>query len=175
MYEISTITSNDILRFFKPLLFHLIAFFFSSCMSNSELPQKLDKTQSQPTIMFHSKNKPERIFFIEIADSPEEQAQGLMYRTSLPSDRGMLFIFPDERQLSFWMKNTLIPLDMIFMNRNFEVITIVKQAVPKTETPLRSVFPAQYVLEISGGLTDQYHIVPGDTALFKNSKPISAP
>ena len=175
MYEISKITFNGTLRFFKHLLFHLMAFFFSSCMSKSELPQKLDNTQKQPSIIFHSENKPERSFFVEIADSPEEQAQGLMYRTSLPLNHGMLFIFPDERQLSFWMKNTFIPLDMIFMNRNFEVITIVKQAIPKTETPLRSVFPAKYVLEISGGLTDQYHIVPGERAIFKNSKKNSVP
>lgn len=90
-------------------------------------------------------------FKIEIAQTPQALEKGLMDRKSLPSDSGMLFIFPDEQIRTFWMKNTLIPLDMIFMDSKKQIVGIVYNATPQTLT-IRSVNkPSQYVLEVNAG------------------------
>lgn len=104
-------------------------------------------------------------FDVEIADSGIKRAIGLMNRTSLAEKSGMLFIFGSENTVSFWMKNTLIPLDMIFISEKGEILNIKRQAQPcKTldcET-YSSGQPVKYVLEINGGLTDRLGIKEGD-------------
>lgn len=100
----------------------------------------------------------------EIADSPEERAAGLMFRKFLDEDSGMLFIFDDEKTRSFWMKNTLIPLDIIFISRDFEIVDI-KYAVPCKEDPCViyiSKNPAKYVLEVNSNFTIKNGIAMGD-------------
>jgi len=100
-------------------------------------------------------------FSIELADTPAERAQGLMARTSLPASTGMLFIYETEREVAFWMKNTLIPLDMIFIDATGEVVAVHENAVPLDETPIPSGVPVQMVLEIRGGLARRIGLVPG--------------
>lgn len=102
---------------------------------------------------------------VEIADSPEERAAGLMFRESLGENFGMLFIFDDEKTRSFWMKNTLIPLDMVFISEDLEIIDI-KYAVPCREDPCISYVskePAEYVLEVNGNFTIRNDIAIGNT------------
>ena len=94
-------------------------------------------------------------FTVEIADTPETWEHGLMERASLAPNAGMLFIFPDVAPRTFWMMNTLIPLDMLFVDANYRVINIQENALP-CAAPRRcptyhSTAPAKYVLEISGG------------------------
>ena len=100
-------------------------------------------------------------FDVEIADSAEERALGLMHRESLPMRAGMLFIYPREGTLSFWMQNTLIPLDIIYFDATGAWVSVVAEAVPLDETPRPSEGPAQYVLEINGGLADRFGMGPG--------------
>jgi uncharacterized membrane protein (UPF0127 family) len=103
---------------------------------------------------------------IELARTEAEQSRGLMFRTELPRDRGMLFLFevPDEH--AFWMHNTLIPLDMIFLGEDRAVVGIVPNAAPRTET-LRSVHkPSKYVLEVGAGEAALHGVVPGTRAVF---------
>ncbi|MBI2546034.1 DUF192 domain-containing protein [Candidatus Woesearchaeota archaeon] len=91
----------------------------------------------------------------EIADTDKERAQGLMFRESLPENQGMLFIFDDEADRVFWMKNTLIPLDMIFISKDLEVVDI-QHAAPCTADPCtlyNSTKPAKYVLEVNANYT----------------------
>jgi len=112
------------------------------------------------------------IFLLEIADTPAERALGLMHRESLAEDAGMLFVFPQESSLNFWMKNTLIPLDILYMDSSGVVVdihTMVPQpGVPDSE--LRhypSAAPAQYALEINAGLAELLGFAVGDQAYFR--------
>ncbi len=102
-------------------------------------------------------------FYLELAISADEQRQGLMYRPSMLDDWGMLFIYDDDQELSFWMKNTLIPLDMIFVDATGEVVGVVHEAEPETTTPRNVGEPARYVLEINGGLAAKAGIDRGTT------------
>lgn len=100
-------------------------------------------------------------FSVEIADDAQERALGLMGRSRLASSAGMLFVYPAPAPLSFWMRNTLIPLDMIFIDATGRVVSIHSEARPLDETPISSAVPAQFVLEINGGLARRLGLVPG--------------
>ncbi len=105
-------------------------------------------------------------FYAEIADDPFERQEGLMGRASMDADHGMLFVFPDEDQRSFWMKDTLIPLDMIFIRADRTILGIVEDAEPNT-TVRRSVpGESQFVLEINGGMARSFMIDPGQAVTF---------
>lgn len=110
-----------------------------------------------------SKDKTDTIakFDIEIAKESFETSQGLMYRKSMLADRGMLFIFDNETVRSFWMKNTYISLDIVYLNQNKEVVHIARNTKPKSETNISSVKPAQYVFEINAGISDSLGITEG--------------
>lgn len=92
-------------------------------------------------------------FSVEVARTTEEQAQGLMFRTELPADRGMLFPFPQPKFASFWMRNTLIPLDIIFVRADGTIDRIAENTVPQDETPVVSGGEVSAVLELAGGTT----------------------
>lgn len=100
-------------------------------------------------------------FSVEIADSPEERARGLMFRDHLPRSSGMLFLFDRPEVASFWMKNTRIPLDMIFSGPDGRVKTVHANAVPGDLTPIPGGDGILSVLEINGGLAGRLGIVPG--------------
>ena len=102
-------------------------------------------------------------FNVEVVDTPESRAQGLMFRTELADDAGMLFDFQQEREVSFWMQNTFIPLDMIFVGTDGVVDTIHVNARPHDTTSIPSKTPVQFVLEIPGGRSVEIGLKPGDT------------
>jgi len=96
---------------------------------------------------------------IELAESDYEQQTGLMHRSSMEMLQGMLFIYKDERpRPTFYMKNTQIPLDLIYINADFEVVEINKNAQPYDENPIRANQLAQYVLEVNSGFVEKYNI-----------------
>ncbi len=99
---------------------------------------------------------------VEIAESDETRHMGLMFRDKMEETQGMLFIFPDEEKQGFYMKNTLIPLDIIFVNAKKEIIKIYKNTTPLSEQDLPSIKPAIYVVEVNGGFTDKFKIKEGD-------------
>ena len=101
-------------------------------------------------------------FQVEIADDDTERQNGRMWRESLAPDRGMLFDFKDEAPRSFWMKNTLIPLDIIYIAADGTVVSIAQMAMPKSEESLPSHGAALGVLEIPGGRAGELGIKPGD-------------
>ena len=101
-------------------------------------------------------------FTVEVAKTSEEQAMGLMYRTKLAPDRGMVFPFDPPRDASFWMRNTLIPLDMIFVRADGSIANIAANTVPHSEEPVPSDGPVKAVLEIAGGRSAELGIKPGD-------------
>ncbi len=102
----------------------------------------------------------------EIASTPEQHSQGLMYRTSMAENEGMLFVFDTERVLSFWMKNTYIPLDMIFIDSEHVIIEINHNAQPENTVPFTSSAAALYVLEVNGGVCATKNINVGDSVEF---------
>ncbi|APE43770.1 hypothetical protein BOO69_10360 [Sulfitobacter alexandrii] len=100
-------------------------------------------------------------FNVEIADEPMEQARGLMGREAMPVSSGMLFVYPAPRSASFWMRNTLIPLDMLFVDDSGVVTHIHHRAVPLDETPIHGGDDVLAVLEINGGLAERLGIDEG--------------
>lgn len=103
---------------------------------------------------------------IEIADSPYEWETGLMYRESMEDDQGMLFIYPTAAPRSFYMKNTYIPLDIIFMSTDTIVVSMKENAVPLDETSIPSNVPARFILEINAGNAADWNIEVGDQMRF---------
>ena len=103
---------------------------------------------------------------IEIADTEYKTQTGLMYRSSMEDHQAMLFVFPDSQVRSFYMKNTQIPLDIIYINSNKEIVSFQKNARPFDESPLPSSVPSQYVLEINAGLSDEWGLEKGDRIEF---------
>lgn len=100
-------------------------------------------------------------FTVEIADDPQEQGQGLMNRPSMPQFSGMLFVYPEPLMVSFWMKNTLIPLDMLFVDQDGIVQRIHENAIPLDLTSIPAGSPVLAVLEINGGLSAKLGITEG--------------
>ena len=101
-------------------------------------------------------------FTIEIADTPQEQQRGLMFRQELAPDAGMLFDYGSERKVSFWMQNTYIPLDMVFIAADGTVKYIHENAMPLDPTSIASRFPVRFVLEIPGGRSAEIGLKAGD-------------
>lgn len=99
---------------------------------------------------------------VEVADTAEERSVGLMHRTELAPDRGMLFDFGRTRQVTMWMKNTLIPLDMFFAERDGHIVTIAERTTPLSEKRIPSRQPVKFVLELAGGSAERLGVVPGD-------------
>jgi uncharacterized membrane protein (UPF0127 family) len=102
-------------------------------------------------------------FTVEIANTPEAITQGMMFRESMAPDAGMLFDFGEVRQASMWMKNTLISLDMLFIDADGQVIAIARNAVPGSTRSLGPGVPVRAVLEIPGGRAKELGVQPGDT------------
>jgi uncharacterized membrane protein (UPF0127 family) len=105
---------------------------------------------------------------VEIARTDAQRARGLMDRASLADDAGMLFLFEETADHSFWMKNTLISLDMIFIDEEGRVVGVVERAVPRTLTPRSVGAPSRYVLEVVGGWARARGVGPGDRVRFEN-------
>ena len=101
-------------------------------------------------------------FKVEVADTDDTREKGLMFRKSIAPDRGMLFDFHTPQQVAFWMKNTLIPLDMLFIDADGRVALITRHATPLSETPIPSGGPVLGVLEIAGDRAAALDIEPGD-------------
>lgn len=104
---------------------------------------------------------------IEIADDDDKRAQGLMWRRSMADSIGMLFIFEKERPLSFWMKNTYIPLDIIYVNKSMEIVTIQENTMPLSEMSIPSDKPAQFVVEVNAGFCITHGIMNGDKIKYE--------
>lgn len=111
---------------------------------------------------FDDKGKEICSFDIEIAESLEKQTLGLMYRDSLAAYQAMLFPYPDEDIRIFWMKNTYLPLDIIFIAGDSTIVSIQKNTKPFDESGLQSKGPARFVLEVNAGISDHFNLQPGN-------------
>lgn len=130
----------------------------TSCAAASAGPS------ASPSVMLHATR-----FSVELADSPAEQARGLMGRTHMAADHGMLFVFGDSEPRTFWMKNTLIPLDMLFFDADGRLVAIQANAQPCKADPCKlyaSGVPARYVLELNAGTVARLGVRKGDVITF---------
>ena len=115
------------------------------------VPGTLDLRDADATLRFN----------VEVADDPGERAEGLMFRQSMPKFSGMLFVYESAQPVAFWMRNTLIPLDMLFFDGTGKLEAIKVNATPHDETPIPGGDDIRYVLEINGGLSRELGIEPG--------------
>jgi Uncharacterized conserved protein len=118
------------------------------------------ETSSQP-LSIATANGPVE-FTIELAVTPEERSQGLMHRETMDADHGMLFVFDQTRPVSMWMKNTILPLDMLFIDETGEIAGIAANTVPFSESIVSAPRPVRYVLELNAGVAAKKGIAPGD-------------
>jgi uncharacterized membrane protein (UPF0127 family) len=112
-----------------------------------------------------------KTFQVEVAKTPKQQAQGLMYRRSMAADAGMLFVYESPQPASYWMKNTFIPLDMLFIGADGRIVNIRQRTVPRSLTPVRSDGDVIAVLELNGGTSARLGIKAGDRVrhtIFEN-------
>lgn len=133
-----------------------------STTSASEAPLERSPAGLDQVPLTITSSNGEHRFTVEVARTPEEQAQGLMNRNSVPPDRGMIFPYDPPVQVSFWMKNTLVPLDMIFIGADGKIGRIAANTTPMSLDPVASIDPVSAVLEVAGGRAAELGIKPGD-------------
>lgn len=122
--------------------------------------------QPQPTLplsdlVIQTAKGPQR-FRVELADNDMSRSRGMMFRTNMAPDAGMLFDFKQEQMASFWMRNTLLPLDMLFIKADGTILNIHQRAIPRDETGINSAGPVRAVLEVNGGTAARLGIKAGD-------------
>ncbi|WP_299320729.1 DUF192 domain-containing protein [uncultured Maribacter sp.] len=148
----------------------VVALLLFSCKEESKktiATQSIDFTnEGDLSIFLNSSDTVKTKFNIEFAETDYETQTGLMYRKGMDSNQGMLFIFPDERVHSFYMKNTEFPLDIIYIKEDLRIASFQENAQPLNETGLTSQVPIKYVLEINGGLAQELGLSIGDSISF---------
>jgi uncharacterized membrane protein (UPF0127 family) len=123
-------------------------------------------TKEGRLVFRNAENDTLKVVDIEIADDDQERTQGMMYRTNMSFDRAMLFIMEYEREQSFWMRNTKMSLDILYVNGDLEIVTIYKHTQPYSESPIPSFKKAKYVVETAAGFCEKYNIQEGDFIEF---------
>ena len=111
-------------------------------------------------------------FKFEVCANDAERSLGLMYRRALPDNAGMIFVFPEEREHTFWMKNTYIPLDMVFVDKAMKVVGILEDVPPLNEVPRTVGKLSMYVLEFSAGTMKKIGVAPGATLRMQSELPV---
>jgi uncharacterized membrane protein (UPF0127 family) len=163
------------LRPLRPLLLTLLAVFacLAACRATSgnaaadtsKSPSQTAAAASPQVILSPPGHDPVTVR-VEVMQSSEERQRGLMYRKHLDPDAGMLFLFEQPQQLTFWMHNTLVPLDMIFITRDWKVLGIVENATPLTDAPRSVSGLSQYVLEVNAGFGRRHGFGPGTSVRY---------
>jgi uncharacterized protein len=159
---------------YNKIVFFFVLLFFINCKKeikdietiNAEIQELEIAFIKEGTLNLSNDGKIIKTLEIEIASDSYERENGLMNRSEMLENRGMLFVFDEPKIQNFWMKNTRIPLDIIYINENKKVINIAKNTIPQSEngTP-PSTSPAKYVLEINGGMSNKWGIKEGITQI----------
>lgn len=154
------------------LICFISSFYFSACqkdpgeikvdtVNNKDASKIQFKKQGEVYFQDSLKNLKKKID-VEIAETEETRHLGLMFRENMPEDQGMLFLFPAEEFQSFYMKNTIMPLDIMFVNSKKQIVKIHRRTEPFSEKSLPSMKPSMYVVEVNAGFSDKYNIKEGD-------------
>jgi len=163
----SLLLRNDRKRHPGFVLSFFLLTLFASCDSDTSNTPKTDKKDAGKSEVRPS--GPQFKKEGEIADIESERTIGLMHRRAMPDTQGMLFIFDEEEPRSFWMHNTLIGLDILYIKQNGEIESIAKYCVPKSDKSIPSKGPATYVLELIEGFCDIHGVAVGDKIDFKRT------
>jgi len=150
----------------------LIAQPYLSTNSQNRIDRRAElefKKEGQLSFFENHNNQLNKTIDIEISEGDYETALGLMYRYSMSDSAGMLFIMEKEEPKSFWMKDTYISLDIIYLNRNLEIVTIQKYTQPLSEQSIPSYKKAKYVIEVNAGFCDKLNIEEGDTVSYERT------
>ncbi len=139
----------------------LVLGFAAACAQPEKGPPGSEAAVQTEELTVETSNGPVRLN-VEIADTAEERARGLMFRQSLADDHGMLFDFPEPEHASFWMRNTLISLDIIFIGPDGRILNIADHTTPYSDAPVRATGLTRGVLEIRAGRAEELGIRPGD-------------
>ena len=132
-------------------------------------------TDDTPYVEFDGTRLSPARYHLEVADEGHELARGLMHRFSMVEDMGMIFIFDTEGPRSFWMRNTFIPLDMVFVTADGVVDSFVENAAPRTDTPRPSDGDARYVIELNAGEVARMGLEPGSTVALSGLAAAQSP
>jgi uncharacterized protein len=149
------------------MIFRRVALLLVVSVLTGEVPSSLRaELQKFPTseLTIVSASGPHR-FKVEVAETPAQMEQGLMFRTSLAPDGGMLFVYPQPTVATMWMRNTLIPLDMLFVDAQGRIVNIHQRAVPQSDNVIPAAAPVRAVIELNGGTAARLGIQPGDQVL----------
>lgn len=133
--------------------------------SSNSAPASANFTK-EGEVTFWRDGKKIRKIDVEIAENQAERSKGLMYRPYIPDSVGMLFIFEQSAPQGFWMKNTSIPLDIIYVDENKKIVSIAKNTKPYSEESIPSLGNAQYVVEVNAGFSERNNIITGDAISF---------
>ena len=138
------------------------------------IPSPANSEADKPAIVFLGAEGEIRIG-VEVVSTPAKIQRGLMHRRHLAPNRGMLFVFSTERVRSFWMKNTLIPLDMLFVKEDMSIAGIERDTVPLSLASRSVNIPTRYVIEVNGGWTAKHGIEVGSSVRLENLPTFEAP
>ncbi len=146
----------------------LAVLFLCACEGTRPAPDAVTVAAPKrvPTVVFVT-DKGEVPVVVDVAKTPTQREQGLMWVEHMADNRGMVFLMGPERLLTFWMKNTYIPLDMIFVNAKMEVVGVVAKAEPHTLDPRRVNAPSSYVVEVNGGWAERNGVKQGTKVRFE--------
>lgn len=150
--------------------YFILIFYLVSCnnydnSSRQELETGVVKTAR---ITFYDPEGKKNIEIVaELAETEYMQSKGLMFREDMPENSGMMFIYNDERIRTFWMKNTPLPLDIIFLNKDLKIIKIHARTTPYSQQLYSSGNPAQFVLEVNGGFCERYGIYEDHSVIWE--------
>ncbi|MBL8681348.1 MAG: DUF192 domain-containing protein [Myxococcales bacterium] len=149
-----------------------------SCRERALQPQLTPATDrpatpelSGPHVVLRPTGHPAVTVRVEVARTHDSRMQGLMNRTQLGANDGMIFVFPESEQQTFWMRNTFLPLDMIFIKSDRRVLGVVHNATPMTDDPRQVEGVSQYVLEVNAGFAARHHIDAGTAVEFVHIPP----
>lgn len=151
--------------FLKRFLAFILCFalFFTSCKEEKKVIKQTEVSfKKEGELTLFKSDSTQITLDIEIADTDYDVQTGLMYRDSMKDNQGMLFVFENEEPRYFYMKNTRIPLDLIYISENKKIVSFQKNAKPFDENSLPSNAPAKYVLEVNAGLADKWGLNVGD-------------
>jgi len=135
---------------------------FVMTLPSSPRAEESDVVFERSELQIETKSGERHRFDIEVARTAQQRARGLMFREELAPDAGMLFINPGDQEIRMWMKNTLIPLDMLFVGADGRILKIVENTVPLSEDIITSGVAARAVIEVNGGTSERLGIEPGD-------------
>ena len=144
--------------------FLLLAVLLATALPGRAAEPQLQQFSTAPLTIV-SASGPHR-FTVELALSPAQMEQGLMFRRSLAPDAGMLFDFKQPTVATMWMHNTLIPLDMLFVDQHGLIVNIAQRTVPESDATIAAVAPVRAVIELNGGTADRFDIKPGDRVVY---------